>query len=181
MIRATRHKASADSSRGARPEHPRSHGRQTPAEDRRSGKAALALSWLDGDRQGATVLATARNMLQAQEAMAAVLPETLAHACRVARMDRQQLTLAVPSAAYASKLRQLAPRIVQHLNQRGWVLQDIRVQVQAGLFRDPAHARQRDVMPLDNAALQAFDDLRASLAPGPLASAVEALLRHHRL
>jgi hypothetical protein len=142
--------------------------------------ATLAVSWLGNDQQGASVLAAARNLLSAQEAVRESLPPALARACQVARIDRQRLTLAVPSAAYAAKLRQLAPRIIQLLASRGWDLQDVNVRVQAGLPWGQEKAVAREVVPLDNTALQAFDTLRDNIRPGPLADAIARLLAHHR-
>lgn len=142
--------------------------------------ATLAVSWLGNDQQGASVLAAARNMLAVQDAARQALPPALADACQVARIERQRITLAVPSAAYASKLRQLAPRIVQLLASKGWDVQDISVRVQAGLPWAPAKPAERSVAPLDSNALQAFDELRSNLRPGPLADAISRLLAHHR-
>ncbi|MYN14940.1 DUF721 domain-containing protein [Pusillimonas sp. TS35] len=149
-------------------------------QDRTRG-AALAANWLEDDQQSADVWATARAMLAIQEAAREVLPGPLADACQVARMERQRITLAVPSAAYAAKLRQLAPRIAHLLAGKGWNIQEITVKVHAGLPRQRTEsATQRDVVPLGENALQAFDDLRHSVRPGPLADAIERLLAHHR-
>src|SRR3546814_17760634 len=82
-------------------------------------KELTALDWLRSDRQGATVLSTANLLLSAERAIRDILPPALAQACRVARIDRQQITLAVPSAAHAAKLRQLAPRITRTLVASG--------------------------------------------------------------
>jgi len=142
--------------------------------------ATLAVSWLGSDVQGAQVLTVARNLLKVEQAIKAALPAALADVCKVARIERQQLTLAVPSAAYASKLRQLAPRIARLLADGGWNVNEIIVKVQAGLLQSQTKAAPREVIPLDETALKAFDDLRSKLRPGPLAEAIERLLGHHR-
>ena len=142
--------------------------------------AVLAASWLVGDQQGAQVLTTVRDLLAAEHVMKAAIPAALASVCRVAHIDRQQITLAVPSAAYASKLRQLAPRIAQHLTTNGWNVNEIIVRVQAGLLQSQTKEASREVVPLNEAALQAFDELHSNLRPGPLADAVKRLLSHHR-
>ncbi|MDS1142582.1 DciA family protein [Pusillimonas sp. SM2304] len=142
--------------------------------------ATLALSWLGSDQQGAQVLAAARNLMAVEQAAKQALPPALAEVCKVARIERQQVTLAVPSAAYAAKLRQLAPRIVQLLNDSGWNLNEISVRVQAGLWQSQTKTASREVIPLDDAALEAFETLRSGLRPGPLADAIQRLIRHHR-
>ena len=113
--------------------------------------------------------------------MQKVLPPALAQVCRVARLDRQQMTLAVPSAAHSAKLRQLAPRIIERLAEGGWNVNEIHVKVQAGLLQGTTKtSRQKTVAPLDGHALDAFEKLGNELAPGPLADAVKRLLAHHR-
>lgn len=140
-----------------------------------------AIRWLGSDQRGAEVLRTAHMLLSIEQATKKVLPPALAQVCRVARMDRQQVTLAVPSAAYASKLRQLAPRIVEVLTRSGWNLNEIIVKVQAGLLQMQTKTTpSRQVAPLDEAALNAFAKLQDNLVPGPLADAVQRLLHHHR-
>ncbi|WP_268593257.1 flagellar hook-length control protein FliK, partial [Escherichia coli] len=83
--------------------------------------------------RGAGVLATARNHLQIQYAVAAILPAPLGSVCQVGKLENQRLQLVVPSAAHAAKMRQLAPRIAQALADQGWNLNEIAVKVQAGL------------------------------------------------
>ncbi len=142
--------------------------------------ATLAVNWLDTDQHGSQVLATARHLLAVERAIQTVLPLVLRQGCKVARIDRHHITLAVPSAAFASKLRQLAPRILQHLKDNGWNLTELSVRVQGALHKTPTKTAQRNVMPLDDTALAAFDTLRQELAPGPLADAITRLLSRHR-
>ncbi|MFC4202526.1 DciA family protein [Candidimonas humi] len=120
-------------------------------------------------------------LLAIEQAAGEILPPALRQVCRVARMDRQQLTLAVPGAAHAAKLRQLAPRIAQRLSEGGWNLNQVQVKVQAGLsYIGTNPPRAKNVEPLGEKALDAFETLHASLRPGPLADAVGRLLAHHK-
>src|SRR5690606_20385820 len=97
-----------------------------------------------------SVLTTARMLIAIEHAAKKVLPPALAQVCRVARIDRQQITLAVPSAAYAARLRQLAPRIIQLLTGDGWNLNELDVRVQASLLQNKIKAAPaREVVPLD--------------------------------
>ncbi len=142
--------------------------------------ATLAVSWLGSDQHGSQVLATAHKLLAVEHAAKNVLPPALALVCRVARIDRQQITLAVPSPAYASKLRQLAPRILLLLSDGGWNLNEIIVKVQAGLLQSQTKTAPRQVEPLGGGALHAFDELQTRLPPGPLADAIKRLVMRHR-
>mgnify|MGYP001045980308 CR=1 FL=1 len=148
--------------------------------DKRGSASHTAADWLGSDQHGANVLSTARMLLSIEQAAKQVLPPALAQVCKVARIDRQQITLAVPSAAYAARLRQLAPRIVQLLAGNGWNLNEISVKVQAGLLQSQTKtARTKSAVPLDDNALDAFERLRSNLKPGPLADAISRLLVHH--
>jgi len=102
--------------------------------------------------------------------------------CVVAKLETPRLQLAVPSAAHAAKLRQLAPRIAQALNTQGWNLNEIAVRVQAGMPRPGAKAPRppKEAEPLGETALNAFETLKENVRPGPLADAIARLLAHHR-
>lgn len=141
--------------------------------------AAPVLDWLDTDQHGASVLATARAMLDAQAHIRRALPPGLGPACSVVRIEGQRMTVGVPGAAYASKLRQMAPRLVRTLNDAGWNLNEIIVRVQGGLRDTVTNPSPRQIEPLGPLALQAFDSLQAQLDPGPLAEAIQRLLHRH--
>lgn len=152
-----------------------------PPEGKSATSSLTAISWLGSDQRGAQVLTTARELLLVEHQTRKLLPPALAQACRVARIQGPQITLAVPSAAYAAKLRQLAPRIAQSLSASGWNLTEISVKVQASLLQIGANtAHTREVTPLDDQALDAFEELKHNLKPGSLADAVQRLLTRHR-
>ena len=142
--------------------------------------APLAVSWLSDDQHGAQVLTTARELIAIEAAARRALPMALAQVCRVARIERQQITLAVPAAAYAAKLRQLAPSIIRVLHDSGWNVTQISVKVQANLATGQTKKAPRQVTPLDATALKAFEELHHELRPGPLADAVQRLLQRHQ-
>src|SRR5690625_4198782 len=139
----------------------------------------LALSWLGSDDQGASLLTTAHDLLAAQDVIAATLPAGLTESCRVARLENGIITLAVPAAAHANKLRHLQTRMLAALHQAGWNVEQVRIRVQARLLAEPSRRLTREVQPLDDQALQSFDALKQHVAPGPLADAIERLLSRH--
>lgn len=140
----------------------------------------LALDWVSHDARGASILATAKNLLDAEQEARRVLPLGIAAVCRVARIENQRMTLAVPSAAYASKLRQMVPRIVARLNEAGWNINEITVRVQGALVQSPTPKFQKTAEPLGPVALDAFSRLRDAVEPGPLSDAIQQLLQRHR-
>ncbi|MCQ9615897.1 DUF721 domain-containing protein [Paenalcaligenes niemegkensis] len=141
--------------------------------------AELAISWLGNDQQGSHVLDTARAYLAAERIIANVLTGALGRECKVAHIEGQHLTLAVPSPAHAAKLRQLAPTVLRTLNQDGWNLSEISVQVQAALYKSVINKAPREIKAIDANAIEAFKTLQASLAPGALADAVAKLVKNH--
>ena len=153
--------------------------RAGPFSERNTGHTVL--EWLNNDQQGSNVLATAQRLLQLERATQKALPPALAGSCRVARVEGGLLTLAVPSAAHASKLRQLAPRIVQLLAHAGWNLNEISIKVQASLVTSiTPPSRPKDINPLDASAIAAFENLRDNTPPGPLADALARLVARHK-
>lgn len=158
----------------------------TPKAPRRSRTAApprdkTLLGWLGQDVRSAGVLATAHRHIQIRQVVSSVLPPALGAVCEIAKADQQTLVLAVPSAAHAAKLRQMAPSIVRALSARGWNVNEITVRVQAGLLEGRTQTPHSiETKPLDQTALDAFQRLHDELRPGPLADAVSRLLNRHR-
>lgn len=145
----------------------------------RNRPAAQALQWLESDETGASVLARAKNLLAAEGVIRRALPPVLAYSCRVANIDRQCITVAVPGAAHATRLRQLMPTLLRALHSHGWHLTEMEIRVQAGLAGYLPPAPPREVLALDKQALRHFQDLQQNVEPGPLADAIERLLVHH--
>ncbi|HUH86563.1 MAG TPA: DciA family protein [Pusillimonas sp.] len=148
---------------------------------RTSSLADTAIDWLGTDRHSANVLTTARTLLALEAAIQKMLPAAMAQACRVARMEDGRVTLAVPSPAYAARLRQIAPRITAQLANSGWNLTEMQVKVQAGLLQNRINtSRPKESIPLDSQAVAAFRSLHENLRPGPLADAVAKLVTRHK-
>jgi len=153
---------------------------ERPAASRNLGSHNL-LGWLGRDAQMASVVATAQRYAQIRLALAALLPAGLAGAVQVVKLDAGQLTLAVPGAAYVTKLRQLAPRLADALTRQGWHVNvvNIRIQTQTRDVQEKMQENKRQATPLNAQALQAFSSLHSRLSAGPLADAVQRLLKHH--
>lgn len=65
-------------------------------------------------------------------------PPSLARTSHVVQLDQQILTLAADNGAVAAKLRQLAPRLAQMLQQSGYQVTVIQVRVQVAVPPKPA-------------------------------------------
>lgn len=97
--------------------------------------------------------------------------------CHVTKYQEGQLHLAVPSAAFAAKLRQMAPSLAQTMSNRGYPIRTLKIKVIAGLARpnipEVNQATQNNSPAAAQAALQ---KLYKELAPGPLREAIQTIL-----
>jgi len=106
-------------------------------------------------------------------------PAALARASRVANLKAGTLLVLADNAAVAAKLRQLAPRLLLHLNEQGFEVTVLRVEVQVKAHKIKA---EDDVtgrsLPPD--AIKNFARLSDSLPDSPLKSAVARLVARNR-
>jgi len=138
-----------------------------------------AIQWLGQGQRSSTLLATVQQLMQAQHVVRRLVPGPMGRACQVVRIDTNHVTLTVPSAAHAAKLRQLGPAILKQLNHQGWAVTDLRVKITMQLQQNVEPVARHGV-PMGPTGLQAFSALAETLPPGPLADAVQRLLRHHQ-
>lgn len=140
------------------------------------------LACLGRDGKGASLLGTARRLMDLQQCVASALPAPIGPACRVLRFEDGKLTLGVPAASHSAKLRQMAPRLVAALEKSGWQVNGIAVRVQATLTRlDVTEMPQADTpRQLSAQAVRAFAELHGQLRASPLADAVARLIARHQ-
>ncbi|VCU69539.1 hypothetical protein PIGHUM_01602 [Pigmentiphaga humi] len=145
-----------------------------------------ALTCLGRDGKGASLLGTARRLLELERHVCAALPDPLGPSCRVLRFEDGQLTLGVPASSHSAKLRQLGPRLAAALEKQGWQVNGITVRVQATLTRLDTMDLSYPPPPANpprlvgQAGMQALSELQEQLRAGPLAEAVARLLAHQR-
>jgi len=113
-----------------------------------------------------------RRLLALQDILTEVLPDSLASTTTVALSATNELVLFTDNGAAASKLKQLAPRILAFFRQQGHEVTAIRVQVQVRIRHNPLPQKQISLGPT---ARQAISELSATLAASPLKSALQRL------
>ena len=116
-----------------------------------------------------------RQLAALQSALAEVLPANLATSASVALVKAGELILVADNGAVAAKLRQIAPRILSSLRQRGYEITGIRLQVQVRTRDNPLPQKQ---ISLSSEARNAIDSLSSQLDPSPLKAALKRLGRH---
>lgn len=145
---------------------------------RQPGRAAL--TWLEQDPHGASLLRTAHALLAIDAVLATVLPASLARHTCAASLEEATLILRVPGPAHAARLRQLTKAAADALTQAGYTVRQIVVRIDAGVYANGLQKLRHEAQPLDASALQCFEVLKDRVAPGPLADAISRLLRRHR-
>jgi hypothetical protein len=122
------------------------------------------------------------NVGKLQKACAAALPQLFLY-CQVLHLEKEQLVIAAPSAAFASKLKQQLPKLQTALQKAGWQVHAIRIKVQTKpMFSSEPPQKQCQ---FSESALQALDGLEKNLARANsdtgLVEALRTLLARHKI
>jgi len=160
-------------------------------------RSSSFIPYQQGTRQKQTAKGAA-DFLRAHDKMAGIMPtvtriaalqkdcaETLPamfDSCSVLSFEADQLVLAIPNAAIASKLKQQLPKLQYSLRKRGWQVIAIRLKVQ--VFQEIAKPAPSKKLTLPSRAISAFADLEGTLEDSKTNSALKtalcAMLRRHR-
>ena len=116
----------------------------------------------------------ARRLAELERLLSETVPRALAEATRINGIRAGTLLVAADNAAVATKLRQLAPRLLNRIAEREPEITGIRVDVQP-----TARAVERAVLkqPIAPRALEQFRQLASELPESQLKSAVGRLVR----
>lgn len=115
-----------------------------------------------------------RQLMVLQSILAEVLPGNLATSANVALLKAGEMILFADNGAAAAKLRQITPRVLISLRQRGYDITGIRLQVQVSIRDNPLPQKQ---ISLSSEARNAIDLLSERLKASPLKTALKRLAR----
>jgi len=117
----------------------------------------------------------ARRLSDLQQLFTEATPSTLAAATRVVDLKAGTLVVLADNSAVAAKLRQIAPRVLKHLQNQQPEITGIRVGVQVKTHKIKA---EHDVTrpPLPPEAIQDLSGLAQALPPSPLKAALGRML-----
>ncbi|NGZ85798.1 DciA family protein [Duganella aceris] len=143
--------------------------------------AVGATDFLRRDAKMAALLPAIQRMASLQKDCAAALPAMFKY-CEILAFEDGQLTLSLPNAALAAKLKQQIPKLQETLARRGWQVAGVKLKVQ---MTKPAEIREpMRVLALSEAAVAAFDQLGADLEQTPqnatLIAALQAMVARRR-
>lgn len=121
----------------------------------------------------------AQRLAELQQVLFEAAPPTLTKATRVKSYQAGTLFLLADNAAVAAKLRQLAPRLLHHVQKRGVEVTGIRVEVQVAAQQTtlPKSSHKRG---LGVEAIGDFEALAGSLKDSPLKSALVRLAQRRK-
>jgi len=132
-------------------------------------------SLLNNAQELRPLLNKAQALSALQSHILAVAPPHLVQSAQVLGLQLGTLSIAVANAAFAAKLRQLAPEMVVKLQNRGCEVSGIRVKVQVSFDRGrPKPAPHK----LSKTAQNALNGLSLSLDGSPLKAALERMARN---
>ena len=115
-----------------------------------------------------------RDLTALQSVLAEVLPDNLTAFATVSSMNAGELILFADNGAVAAKLRQMTPRMLTFLRQRGYDFTGIRLQVQVSIRDNPLQQKQ---ISLSVGARNVIDSLADRLDASPLKLALKRLGR----
>ena len=133
-----------------------------------------ATDFLRRDDKMAALLPAIERMAALQKDCAAALPAMFKY-CEILAFEAGQLTLSLPNASLAAKLKQQLPKLQESLARRGWQVLGVKLKVQ---MTKPAEIKeQMRSLSLTEAAVTAFDELGHTLEDTPQNATLIAALR----
>jgi hypothetical protein len=123
------------------------------------------------------LLPTLERLGRLQDDLSACLPETIKRRVKVINLADDSLSLAVASAALATKLRQTVPRIEAGLTARGWKVNaiQIRVQPETNSSFSMSYEKKAKTAVVSSQASRSLLALSEQLEDGPLKHALAKL------
>lgn len=143
---------------------------------RRPGQRPVArdaADFLQGNDKLAGLLPAAARLANLQRECLSLLPMQFVH-CTVLQVTDGQLTVAVPNAALATRVKQSLPKLQSGLTEKGWQIHGIKLKIQ--VIAPPLPKPVRDLS-LPNGAVASFAALDHSLETHPRNAALKEAIR----
>jgi len=121
----------------------------------------------------------ARRLAELQQVLLEVVPSSLVNATRVKTLRAGTLVVLAGNAAVAAKLRQLAPRLLLHVQKQEIEVTGIQVEVQVAAPQGIS-ARTASGRDLSLTAVSALEGLAGTLRESPLKGALDRLVRRRK-
>jgi hypothetical protein len=145
-----------------------------------AGAATGAADFLRAHDRMSALLPAVTRMIALQKDCAAILP-SMFESCGILQFESGQLSLSIPNAALASKLKQQLPKLQDDLLKLGWQVSAIRLKVQVPKMVVNLEIAKPAM--LSDKAISAFSELDHALDESPrntaLKAALQAMIKRH--
>lgn len=121
----------------------------------------------------------AQHLVELQRVVLEAIPHPLARATRIKSFRSGTLYVAADNSATAAKLRQLAPRLLEHVQKRDAQVTGMRIEVQVAVQQNRSGKSSRKGA-LNPRAISQFQALADTLEDSPLKRAVSRLLQRNK-
>jgi hypothetical protein len=155
---------------------------QTFREPRRAKPTSsrAAGQWLEDEADFRSIAAQAERLIEITRALHEIHP---AQPMMVLGLDQGTMKIASRNAAEAARLRQIEPRLVAQLRNRGIAVERLRIQTRRHAFAAQGGSAVRLSSgrgPIPDQALGALHAIREGLSPGRLSRALDTLNARQR-
>lgn len=133
-----------------------------------------AADFLQAHEQLAALLPNAARLGRLQQDCLALMPVQFA-SCMVLQLTDEQLHIAVPNAALATRIKQLLPKLQAGLREKGWQISDIKLKIKVIA---PVLPRPTRNLALPGGAVASFDALDKTIAAHPRNDALKQAIRN---
>ncbi len=113
-----------------------------------------------------------------QQSSLTIIPSHLAKHCTIGLPNNGKLTIFAQNGAIATKLKQIAPSMLQKIKNLGWEITSIQIATQAhsqARNMDNFNPKKRH---LGQKGVASLTELAGSLTESPLKTAIESLLKN---
>lgn len=126
-----------------------------------------------------TLSTQARRLAELQQVLHEAVPSSLVQSARVSTFRAGRLVVLADNAAVAAKLRQLAPRLLRHVQERENQVTGIQIEVQVAVPQRVSGTApsERD---LSLTALRSLEGLAGTLKESPLKGALDRLVQRRK-
>src|SRR5262245_25615651 len=121
----------------------------------------------------------AQRLAELQQVLHEAVPSSLVHSARVSTFRAGRLVVLADNAAVAAKLKQLAPRLLRHLQERGNQVTGIQVEVQVAVPQRVSGTApgERD---LSLTTVRSLEGLAGTLKASPLKVALDRMVQRRK-
>lgn len=141
-----------------------------------------AIDWLVSNNKINETLVVAYTQIKIKQLISKVLPDYLKNSFYIIKTEQDSITIAVDSAIYATRIRQLSYSIINEVKiTYNKNIETIKIKI----INDYLPLKTKTIIKqknhISNKGIKYFEQLQENSKPGPLKDAVQRLIAHHKL